>query len=157
MLIFKDRNSQSVSILAGFASGVAVQWPQSSGSRSGELFVNSLHQSHFTCHDWHDPLGQEMCKKKNVPVDKFNDLSKAGWTFQLLDAIGIDASPHPRCFSCRRTTCDIFSFFSFLSLVCFPLTEELVLEESPKWRLVSEVLAEIERDDADNDKCTCYT
>ena len=44
----------------------------------------------------------------------------------------------------------------FLSLVCFPLTEELVLEESPKWRLVSEVLAEIERDDADNDKCTCY-
>ncbi|XP_066015092.1 DNA repair endonuclease XPF-like isoform X2 [Pocillopora verrucosa] len=30
--------------------------------------------------------------------------------------------------------------------------EELVLEESPKWRLVSEVLAEIERDDADNDK-----
>ena len=57
---------------------------------------------------------------------------------------------------CRRTTCDIFSFFSFLSLVCFPLTEELVLEESPKWRLVSEVLAEIERDDADNDKCTCY-
>lgn len=58
---------------------------------------------------------------------------------------------------CRRTTCDIFSFFSFLSLVCFPLTEELVLEESPKWRLVSEVLAEIERDDADNDKCTCYT
>lgn len=58
---------------------------------------------------------------------------------------------------CRRTTCDIFSFFSFLSLVCFSLTEELVLEESPKWRLVSEVLAEIERDDADNDKCTCYT
>lgn len=58
---------------------------------------------------------------------------------------------------CRRTTCNIFSFFSFLSFVCFPLTEELVLEESPKWRLVSEVLAEIERDDADNDKCTCYT
>ncbi|XP_022786619.1 DNA repair endonuclease XPF-like isoform X3 [Stylophora pistillata] len=30
--------------------------------------------------------------------------------------------------------------------------EELVLEESPKWKLVSEVLEEIERGDADNDK-----
>ena len=33
----------------------------------------------------------------------------------------------------------------------FPSIEELVLEESPKWKLLAEVLDEIERDDAKND------
>jgi dolichol kinase len=33
----------------------------------------------------------------------------------------------------------------------FPFTEELVLEESPKWKLLADVLDEIERDDAKND------
>lgn len=31
------------------------------------------------------------------------------------------------------------------------ITEELVLEESPKWKLLADVLDEIERDDAKND------
>ena len=33
----------------------------------------------------------------------------------------------------------------------FPSIEELVLEESPKWKLLADVLDEIERDDAKND------
>ena len=50
-----------------------------------------------------------------------------------------------------------FFHSSLLFLVCLSSTEELVLEESPKWKLVSEVLEEIERDDADNDKRICCT
>jgi len=33
----------------------------------------------------------------------------------------------------------------------FCITEELVLEESPKWKLLADVLEEIERDDDKND------
>jgi len=38
--------------------------------------------------------------------------------------------------------------------MCAPFVssiEELVLEESPKWKLLAEVLDEIERDDAKNE------
>ena len=38
------------------------------------------------------------------------------------------------------------SYVSFVSS-----TEDLVLEESPKWKLLADVLDEIERDDAKND------
>lgn len=36
------------------------------------------------------------------------------------------------------------------SFICF-FIEDLVLEESPKWKLLADVLDEIERDDAKND------
>ena len=37
------------------------------------------------------------------------------------------------------------------SSICFFFIEDLVLEESPKWKLLADVLDEIERDDAKND------
>lgn len=41
--------------------------------------------------------------------------------------------------------------FTKLCFILFFITEELVLEESPKWKLLADVLDEIERDDAKND------
>ena len=39
-----------------------------------------------------------------------------------------------------------------LCFICFfYYLEDLVLEESPKWKLLADVLDEIERDDAKND------
>ena len=44
----------------------------------------------------------------------------------------------------------IFLAKLFLCFICF-YSEDLVLEESPKWKLLADVLDEIERDDAKND------
>ena len=35
------------------------------------------------------------------------------------------------------------------------VSEELLLEESPKWKILADVLQEVERDDAKNDQCNC--
>ena len=42
---------------------------------------------------------------------------------------------------------NFFYRISYISFLFFFFTEELVLEESPKWKLLAEVLDEIERDD----------
>ena len=48
------------------------------------------------------------------------------------------------------TVCLLFCL-SFIYVSFVSSTEDLVLEESPKWKLLADVLDEIERDDAKND------
>ena len=48
------------------------------------------------------------------------------------------------------TVCLLF-WLSYIYVLFVSSAEDLVLEESPKWKLLADVLDEIERDDAKND------